>query len=410
MGNDQKKSKEVFYSPYDAVALKNILEHNKNITAEDVKQFFPVYYPVACIEISMTERDFEDFDFVNMTVLNMLALKITNISIISDTLGLSETYIKNVIKILSGYGYIDKFMGITQIGMDSMESQKKISVHSSAQKFQVDALNGRILKVEETMLEKNLKKPSKTPIGIPHIDYRGASVEESEIETIIQKNPQMYLQERGHYLNINVDRIDDIKLLSVDYCKAYMMKLQSCAPVVFYMAKGNNRFSVWKSFAVDPGFAEKYSVEEEPAVNSRMAAERISQVYESKIIKAHEITTDKILELCDFDIENIRAFVDRATDKLILHINSDSFRTLSRTAFDMISYLSEEGTGFFICHNLNGRVIEIKTEDDKLIELAKQLKKYGKKISKSKHIEKNSGCRNPIEKIKEAISAAEESD
>lgn len=409
--NEQKTIKPKFYSDFDYVALKNLLGQNKGISPESIVHFSPVFYPIAIVEMDMEEKDFEDFDTINMTVLRVVSAGITDSELISETLGLNANYIENVKKILVGYGFVDGNMRITPLGKESLEQKKKITLHSSSQKFQIDALNRRILKVDKTTFEKNLKKPSKTTLAVPHIDYRGAEMEESEIRSVIRENPQEYLRERGKFLNVNVVSINSIRLDEVNYCKCYMMKIRGYDPIVFYTIEGKRKFPDWKPFAISSEMMRGLfpDVADLP-VNSDGAKQKISEIYNMVKKEVSDITSEDVFSICDFDPYELRAFLDKGTDEFMLKINIKSFKKLSQAMVDMIASVSEDGKGIFICQNLGGRVITITTDDAEIISLAKRLRENGRKISKSKYIQKNKDCENPIEKIYDILSLIEDED
>ena len=391
--NEQKTIKPKFYSDFDYVALKNLLGQNKGISPESIVHFSPVFYPIAIVEMDMEEKNFEDFDTINMTILRIISTGITDSEIISETLGLSPMYVDNIKRNL--FGCIDSEMRITPLGEESLKEKKKINLNSSLQKFQIDALNGRILKIDEETFEKSLKEHLETAIAVPHIDYRGEEMEESEIERIIREQPQDYLRERGNYLNTNIVSISSTKLIEVKYCKCYMMKLRGYDPIVFYTTEAKRK---WKPFAISSEMMREFfpDVADLP-VNSDGAKQKISEIYNMVKKEVSEITSEDVFSICDFDSHELRAFLDKDTDEFMLKINIKSFKKLSQAMVDMIASVSEDGNGIFICQNLGGRVITITTDDAEIISLAKRLRENGRKISKSKYIQKNKDCENPIE-------------
>ena len=284
MSDNIEKSNVTAHLPYNSTYIKNlnaILDQYENIPKDDIIFFFPVFYPIAILDIMMEENDFEDFDFINWSVLRIISLGICDSEVISKTLGMSKVYIDNIIKILLGYGYIDEKFQLSELGKMSLSQRKKITKHKSAQKFQADALSGRLIKVNENTIESNLKDPMETTVKVPHIDYRGAVIQESEIEKKIKNSPQDYLKERGSFLNVNVVNIESIKLDSVKYCRCYLMKLKNHEPVIFNIAKNKYKITYEPIGIGDESFRSYLGIKGEiVALNSDFAKQKLSVIYE----------------------------------------------------------------------------------------------------------------------------------
>ena len=177
-------------------ALDDIHEKYKMLPSTDIEKFAPVYYPIAIIEMNLDEMTFEDFESVQFSILNLFSLGITDYKIIAETLGLSPNYVFKIIRLLNGYGHLDE-KGITQIGLDSIHSGKKIVKSQVWQKFQVDALNGTLLKVEQAITENMLNDRDQTRITVGHLNYLdGMSVEEISSQ-LTKNNCSTYIRQKS---------------------------------------------------------------------------------------------------------------------------------------------------------------------------------------------------------------------
>jgi hypothetical protein len=100
----------------------------------------------------------------------MISLGITDHVVLAETLGLSPNYVFKIIRLLNGYGHLDG-NGITELGRDSIKRGQKVIKAQVWQKFQIDALNGTLLKVDQTITDNMLNDKDQTNIAIGHLDF-----------------------------------------------------------------------------------------------------------------------------------------------------------------------------------------------------------------------------------------------
>ena len=170
MEKDEKKKQKHDAKNEAMIALDDIHEKYGKLPSTDIEKFAPVYYPIAIVEMNLDEVSFEDFESVQFAVLSLAELGITDYQVIARTLGLSPHYVFKLMRLLNGYGHMDE-NGITELGKESIHTGKKIVKARVWQKFQVDALNGTLLKVEQAVTEDMLNDRSETRLAVGHLDY-----------------------------------------------------------------------------------------------------------------------------------------------------------------------------------------------------------------------------------------------
>ena len=219
-----EKSKNHVYESY--LALGEILKRYPRIQPREIQYFAPVYYPIAIIEMDFDERTFEDFEEIQLTVLKLVSIGITEPEIISETLGIHNVnYISEVLHLLKGYGHINE-SGITGLGLESLREEKKILFCWSKQKFQMDALNGTLIRLEQNLIDTSLLDRTSTEFYIAHISPADG-IESERVEQMIRlKGLDYYGRYRSSILNTNLKHIHDMSCTDVQYAKCYLMKVR----------------------------------------------------------------------------------------------------------------------------------------------------------------------------------------
>ncbi len=367
-------------------ALDDIHEKYKMLPSTDIEKFAPVYYPIAIIEMNLDEMTFEDFESVQFSILNLFSLGITDYKIIAETLGLSPNYVFKIIRLLNGYGHLDE-KGITQIGLDSIHSGKKIVKSQVWQKFQVDALNGTLLKVEQAITENMLNDRDQTRITVGHLNYLdGMSVEEISSQ-LTKNNCSTYIRQKSSILNTNVTAINDVRCVEVKYAKCYMMKLRNCdEPVVFAKRYDStqkeikDRFS-WEPFSIkSKNLLDKYGFEKDIPFSTEIAKKYVGQLFQLMMQRADKVNLieeiKKTME-CVYPFEESGVQIARTDGVIVPTVNIDerSFMKYRGWIINFLIGIQQDGEYLITHERLFGNVISLRTESLMILDVADKLEK-----------------------------------
>lgn len=377
------------------IALDDICEKYKKLRPADVEKFAPVYYPIAIIEMNLDELTFEDFESVQLAVLNLVSLGIEDYKVIADSLGLSPNYVFRIMRLLNGYGHMDE-NGITDIGRDSVKSGKKVIQSQVWQKFQVDALNGTLLKVEQAVTENMLNDREQTKITIGHLNYiDGMSVEDISSQ-LTKNNCDSYIHQRASILNTNVTRINDVRCLEVKYAKCYMMKVRNCdEPIVFakrYDSKQKEvkeRFS-WEPFCVkNEIIRDRYGFEDDVPYSTDAAKKYVLQLYSMMMEKAAKIDLmDEIKGTMEYiyPFEELGIQIDRMNDDSVpvVNISETAFVKYRSWILNFLIGIRQNGEYLITSERLYGNIIILRTDSLLIVNAAEML---GQRIEKGRKID-----------------------
>ena len=256
----KKKKNGLTYMDQVHSIMGEILKQYPELRMQDISSFCPVFYPIAIIELSMKEKTYEDFDSVQLPILRLLYLGICDAGIISETLGLSENYINRILKYFEGVELIDSMGNITNLGKESVIEGKKITLVATEQKFQIDALSGSLIRLDQSIDRMSFVDKSETDIKTGHLMCEDG-VDIDELESILQDSEQKesFLKKKAGVINSNVELIEDAKLDGLEYAKAYMMKIEQIDEILVWIKRLNPNYSedmffskryIWMPFAV----------------------------------------------------------------------------------------------------------------------------------------------------------------
>ncbi len=354
-------------------ALDEIHEKYKKLPSTDIEKFAPVYYPIALVEMNLDEISFEDFESVQFSVLNIISLGILDSNVIAETLGLSSNYVSKVIRLLSGYGHIDK-NGITELGKESIKSGQKILKTQVWQKFQLDALNGTLLRVEQAVTENMLNDRDQTNITIGHLDYlEGMPLQEISSQ-LAKNNLSTYLKEKDNIINTNVSKINDVRCMEVKYARCYMMKVRNCdEPIVFakrYDSSKKNvrdRFS-WQPFSVkNMSIIEKYGFEIDTPFNTEVATKYVGHIYELLLQREKKVN---LIEEIPYAMSKVYKFSDSGveiarTDGVVVptvNITERAFKIFRTWILNFLIGIQNDGEYLITNEKLYGHVISLRSD------------------------------------------------
>lgn len=376
--------------------LEQFLCQNPQIVPDRVELFTEVYYPIAVLEIEMTETTFEDFEFIHLTILNFIKSGMSEAREIADMMGLSVGYVKKVIDLLMGYGYIEN-KGITLLGREALAIEKKIVHATVCQRFKADAVTGDLLKIGIQPSETDLLEKEETFDVIPHLFHiEGISVE--SINSQLQDEDLIrYKQYQGEILHANVEEIIGVNCVGLEYVKAYMIKLQGIdSPFIISfqsdLSKGNfrERYS-WKPMRVPCEKAYKeYGFSRDIECYSESSLKVINELYElvcKNLVKIDGERLEKLLRriypfdysTMDISVKNISEGVPK---QILIWLNPDSFTKWNSF---VLSFLGgyDPLTGYLYTNSrLNGLFIRFESQNVEIQEVSKLyrhlLKQYKK--------------------------------
>ena len=364
--------------------LDDIHEKYKRLPSTDIEQFAPVYYPIAIIEMNLDEMTFEDFESVQYSVLNLCSLGVLDYKVIAETLGLSPNYVLKILRLLSGYGHLDD-KGITQVGSESIKAGKKIVKSQVWQKFQVDALNGTLLKVEQTVTENMLNDRDQTRMSIAHLDYLdGVSIEEISSQ-LTKNNCNNYIKQKSGILNTNVISVNEVRCVEVKYAKSYMMKLRNYnEPIIFAKRYDSNQKNVkdrfsWEPFSVaSKSVLDRYGFEEDIPFSTDVARNYIEKLYFMMKEKAANVELieeiPNTMELVyPFEKEGVEIVATERTVVPIVKLDARAFRKYRTWIINFLIGIHQDGEYLITNERLYGKIISLRTEDLKILDVAKQL-------------------------------------
>ena len=374
-------------------ALDDIHEKYKKLPSTDIEKFAPIYYPIAIVEMNLDEMTFEDFESVQYSILNLVSLGVTDHKVIADTLGLSPNYVFKIIRLLNGYGHMDG-SGITQLGLESIQTGQKIVKSQVWQKFQLDALNGTLLKVEQTVTDNMLNDRDQTNITIGHLDYLdGMPVK--DISTQLAKNKiTRYVAQKDGILNTNVTSINDVRCMEVKYARCYLMKVRNCdQPIVFAKRYDSSKRDVkerfsWQPFSVkNQVIIDKYGFESDIPYNSDVAIKYVGQLYEMLLQRAKKVN---LVDEIKYAMKKVYMFDEGGveiarTDGVVVptvNIDERAFKVYRSWIINFLIGLANDGEYLITNEKLYGHVISLRTESLLMLDLAdtfvSKINKYGK--------------------------------
>ncbi len=374
-------------------ALDDIHEKYKKLPSTDIEKFAPVYYPIAIVEMNLDEVTFEDFESVQYTILQLISLGVNDYAIIAETLGLSPNYVFKMIRLLNGYGHLDG-NGITQLGMDSIRSGQKIVKAQVWQKFQLDALNGTLLRVDQTITENMLNDREQTNITIGHLDYLdGMPVQEISTQ-LAKSNLSKYVQQKSGIINTNVTKINDVRCVEVKYARCYLMKVRNCdEPIVFAKRYDSSKEDVkerfsWQPFSIKNAvLAQKYGFEPDVPFNSDVARKYVGQLYSMLIERGKKVN---LVEEIQYAMQKVYRFeaagveIARTDGVVVPTVNIDerAFRIYRSWIINFLIGIQNDGEYLITNEKLYGHVISLRTESLMMLDLAElivdKMRKHGK--------------------------------
>ena len=369
--------------------LERIMAQNPQIIPSRIELFTEVYYPIAILEMEVSETTFEDFDLVPLTILRFVEAGLSSANEIADMMGLSPSYAQKILDLLMGYSFVDS-NGITDLGRESLGMQQKIEHACVRQRFQADAITGDLLKIGEQPSDADLQGKDKTFIVIPHMPHiEGVSIEAIN-KQLLNSDFTKYKQYKGDILNANVEEIREVECVGLQYIKAYMVKMQGIdSPFIISYQYDSSQESFKDRFRWLPmkmpsekAYTE-YGFSRDIACYSVDSLKTINELYGLVCKKITEIDEGKLKKLLGhiqpFDYSNMDISMGRIMDgvpeQISVYVNADSFTKWNAFVLRFLENYDNVGGYLFTDSWLNGLFIRFESQNPDIRKASKEYKK-----------------------------------
>lgn len=367
--------------------LSTILKTYPTLSVADVDAFIPVYFPIALVEIDTVEESFEDFEVIELTVLKLVSLGVETSHEISELLAIDEKYVKRVLKLLIGYGHI-KNNKITEIGLRSLERGQKIEKKAGKQIFQVNALNGTIMKFEDVISERQLDDREHTRFRVAHMMNMMGVKTQSLIDQLKTGDNYMNFVNSGKNEIVNLVGIQDIQLKEKQYAYSYILKIKGYNPMVLskrynmHKRKIDERYQ-WIPLSVpNPIVRQKLNLSESIPVSTMLEKKIIQETMGLLKSKTENIEAQEMKQTYLEAIMNMYPFVTSACAYKSLEngceffVKEQAFNTYNRKLYEILKSFGQYGIYVFGRDNFYGNFVKIRPSSIELQNKAKLLVKY----------------------------------
>lgn len=347
----------------------------------------PVAYPIAFIEIEALERTFEDFPLVEKTVLNLINYNFSQPSIIAKVMGLTESYIRKIIKLLFAYGQIDR-KGITSTGQESLQQNASIKRNTVKQKIQVDGLTANPIDIRNFISDQVLSKPQESGFFVAHIEPV-IGIEKSVLEKLIFSNYVNYVNVGEMSLHTNVEHINYARFVGIKYAKAYYLENAQGESMIICKAYDStaknvkDRF-IWKPLYIENAhIAKTYTKTKQFDIrynNSKASVVKLKQTLNSKRNKTDKEIKEMLDQLYSFNWEGTELKRDKKTT---LWVTKKSFLKYDRFVLKMLESIAEKRRDIILFEELYGEYIIVRTEDEGLLKIADFYKENANKLGRT---------------------------
>lgn len=386
------KEKQQYSRKTDAMeAMEKICGKYPAIRPENIEYFAPVYYPIAIVELRLAEQTFEDFETVQLTVLRLMSLGITDYKVIAQTLGLSPNYVFKVIRLLVGYGHLDG-TSLTELGRESLSAGKKIVTTETLQKFQTDALNGTLLKVGQVVTESSLNDKSETLRIIGHLSYLDGIAEDTLRSQLTGGDSGSYLQQKSGILHTNVIAIKDARCTQIQYAKCYLLKLRDQNfPIIFAerydrtQKEIRDRFS-WRPFSVAGSqVINLCGFEADTKISSEHATNYVRQLFTLLVEQAEKLNLEEEVpraatKVFPFDQTKLIVSVSRGSYPSRILVREEAVTQYRGNLINILLDMHKRGKYLLTNEYLYGHLVELRPDSPKLSQLARLVSRQVEKL------------------------------
>lgn len=367
--------------------LSTILKTYPTLSVADVDAFIPVYFPIALVEIDTVEESFEDFEVIELTVLKLVSLGVETSHEISELLAIDEKYVKRVLKLLIGYGHI-KNNKITEIGLRSLGRGQKIEKKAGKQIFQVNALNGTIMKFEDVISERQLDDREHTRFRVAHMMNMMGVRTQSLIDQLKTGDNYMNFVNSGKNEIVNLVGIQDIQLKEKQYAYSYILKIKGSDPMVLskrynmHKRKIDERYQ-WIPLSVPNSIVrQKLNLSESIPVSTMLEKKIIQETMGLLKSKTENIEAQEMKQTYLEAIMNMYPFVTSVCAYKSLEngceffVKEQAFNTYNRKLYEILKSFGQYGIYVFGRDNFYGNFVKIRPVSIELQNMAQLLVKY----------------------------------
>lgn len=364
--------------------LSTILKTYPYIELSNIESFVPVYFPIALVEIDTVEESFEDFEVIELTVLKLVSLGITNSHEISQYLAIDEKYVHRMLKLLIGYGHI-KDKKITEIGLRSLQTEQKIEKKAGKQIFQVNALNGTIMKLEDIISERQLDDKEQTKFRVAHMMNMGKVKTQELIDQLKSGDNYHNFRKSGQNEIINLIDIRDVHLKEKQYAYSYVLKLNGYEPIVLskryniYKKNLDERYK-WVPLSVkDTSLRQYLNLSESIPSTTNLELDIINQTMQLLHSKTENSTHDELKKMYMESCFEWYPFV--ASECRYKHLENgcefivveSSFSAYNRRVFEILKSFGKIGVYVYSRDNFYGNIVMIRPNSNLLDEVSQLL-------------------------------------
>ena len=223
---------EPIISVHGDTILRTLRNNFPQLDLNYVTCFRQVYYPIAVVEADLVQEILEDFTVVELNLLRLLDSGCRDVDELAALMGLTSTYVSEVLIILQGYQHIDEHLALTPLGKRSLEQERSIRTTTSKRLLEVDAVNGYPLQPDQTIAPDG----QKTAATLHNHDTVLMSVDTADLALLTQV--EKGFEQRNHLryrqaVNVNVRNILSPQLHSVKYGCGFLLLLDGYAPLLF---------------------------------------------------------------------------------------------------------------------------------------------------------------------------------
>lgn len=356
------------------------------ITPDKITNFASVFYPIANIELEMQERTFEDFEPVQLAVLKLMNLGYKNPKVLSKLLGLNAIYIGKIQKLLFGYQLIDDSDNVTSLGKESLKANKKIQLVNTKQIFQLDPINGTLIKLDNAIQKDRFRAKGSLPTRVAIIDYPDFIDSDIIVSNVTNDDFRSIMAQKNGILNTNVEKITSIKCLEVVYIKSYVVFLKGVEePLIFSKRedftkiRASERYK-WLPFSVpNEKTANVLSLNSFVYTNKNnqvLINDRIRQLFEiADSEKVHDLVNSKITDIMDAYYINPDYVTYNSYDSSIRLDNKAAFKNRDIRTVNNLYKLAKDGMLITSDDSFAGKIVRIYSTNPNIISASRKLQK-----------------------------------
>ena len=188
--------------------------------AGDIEYFFGILCPVITANVNVTERVRAEYDTIEMLVLKLYSLGVTDAAIISQYTGLKQDMVKNILEVLeNGYKHIKNGV-VTKEGKQSLAEGLNIHSYRTTKQVQYEGLTGAPLQPAVFQIRNNeeaffyIKDNSWVHKyePLPYIDRN------------VKKEIMDNFNNDDTYRERNVEEVHDVVVESCTYVESFIVK------------------------------------------------------------------------------------------------------------------------------------------------------------------------------------------